>query len=162
MIRGVTEALLPRRYSPGSSVTPGKMCLKNLYSNFLLGPKRVADSKNSVRLDHVRSESHLAKNPLGGTGAGEALPSTVIGPRRILLPIRPLLILAKYGHILGRHDPMVGRPQAPAWQACPWGHSPSSSAPCAVPTRLSRIGQHINDEPCAKQRAFLGIPPAVS
>jgi hypothetical protein len=27
------------------------MCLKNSYSNFLLGPKRVTVSKNSVRLD---------------------------------------------------------------------------------------------------------------
>ena len=34
-----------------------------------------------------------------------------------------------------------------AWQASPWGHSPSSSAPCAVPMRLSRIDQHIKDEP---------------
>jgi hypothetical protein len=49
------------------------------------------------------------------------------------------------------------RPQAPAWQASPWGHCPSSSAPCAVPMRLSRIGQHIKDEPCAKQRALLGV-----
>jgi len=32
-----------------------------------------------------------------------------------------------------------------------------SSAPCAVPMRLSRIDQHINDEPCAKQRALLGV-----
>ena len=45
----------------------------------------------------------------------------------------------------------------PAWQASPWGHSPSSSAPCAVPMRLSRIDQHIKDEPCAKQRALLGV-----
>ena len=44
-----------------------------------------------------------------------------------------------------------------AWQASPWGHSPSSSAPCAVPMRLSRIDQHIKDEPCAKQRALLGV-----
>ena len=62
---------------------------------------------------------------------------------------------SKYGHILGK-TPMQ-RPQAPAWQASPWGHSPSSSAPCAVPMRLSRIDQHIKDEPCAKQRALLGI-----
>ena len=32
-----------------------------------------------------------------------------------------------------------------------------SSAPCAVPMRLSGIDQHINDEPCAKQRALLGV-----
>ena len=38
------------------------------------------------------------------------------------------------------------RPQAPAWQASPWGHSPTSSAPCAVPMRLSRICQHINEK----------------
>jgi hypothetical protein len=49
------------------------------------------------------------------------------------------------------------RPQAPAWQASPWGHSPSSLAPCVVPMRLSRIDQHIKDEPCAKQRALLGV-----
>ena len=47
--------------------------------------------------------------------------------------------------------------QAPAWQASPWGHSPSPLAPCAVPMRLSRIGQHIKDESCAKQRALLGV-----
>jgi hypothetical protein len=28
--------------------------------------------------------------------------------------------------------------------------------------RLSRIDQHIKDEPYAKQRALLGVPPAVS
>ena len=66
----------------------------------------------------------------------------------------------KYGHILG--ITLWQRPQAPAWQASPWGHRPSSSAPCAVPIRLSRIGQHIKDEPCAKQRALLGVSPAVS
>ena len=27
--------------------------------------------------------------------------------------------------------------------------------------RLSRIDQHTKDEPCAKQRALLGVPPAV-
>ena len=55
-----------------------------------------------------------------------------------------------------RHNPMQ-RPHAPAWQASPWEHRPSSSAPCAVPMRLSRIGQHIKDEPCAKQRSLLGV-----
>ena len=40
---------------------------------------------------------------------------------------------------------------------CPWGHKPSSSAPCAVTMGPSRIGQHIKDEPCAKQRALLGV-----
>jgi hypothetical protein len=49
------------------------------------------------------------------------------------------------------------RPQAPANQASPWGHSPSSSAPCAVPMRLSRIGQHIKEESCARRRALLGV-----
>jgi hypothetical protein len=28
--------------------------------------------------------------------------------------------------------------------------------------RPSRIGQHIKDEPCAKQRALLSVPPAVA
>ena len=55
-----------------------------------------------------------------------------------------------------RHSPML-RPQAPAWQASPWEHRPSSSVPCAVPMRLSRIGPHIKDEPCARQRALLGV-----
>jgi len=55
-----------------------------------------------------------------------------------------------------RQNPMY-RPQAPAWQASPWGHRPSSSAPCAVPMRLSRIGRHIKDEPRAKQRASLCV-----
>jgi hypothetical protein len=28
--------------------------------------------------------------------------------------------------------------------------------------RLSRIDQHIKDEPCARQRSLLGVSPAVS
>jgi hypothetical protein len=64
---------------------------------------------------------------------------------------------SKYGHILGKTLLSMSWPQARAWQASPWGHSSSSSAPCAVPMRLSRIDQHIKDEPCAKQRALLGI-----
>ena len=44
-----------------------------------------------------------------------------------------------------------------AWQASPWGHSPSSSAPCAVTIRLSRIHKHIKNELCARQRALLGV-----
>ena len=55
-----------------------------------------------------------------------------------------------------RQNPMVAA-QGPAWLASPWGHSSSSSAPCAVPMRLSTIDQHFKDEPCAKQRALLGI-----
>jgi hypothetical protein len=55
-----------------------------------------------------------------------------------------------------RQNPMYW-PQALAWQASPWKHDPSSSAPCAAPMRLSRIDQHIKDEPCAKQRALLGV-----
>ena len=66
---------------------------------------------------------------------------------------------SKYGHILctSRQNPKVEWPQAPAWHASPWGHRPSSSAPCVVPMRLSRIDQHIEDEPCAKQRASHGL-----
>jgi hypothetical protein len=76
------------------------------------------------------------------------------GHCRIFLPTFLRLDFPKYGRILGKT--LWWRPQAPARQACPWGHSPCSSAPCAVPMRLSRIGQHIKDEPCAKQRALLG------
>jgi hypothetical protein len=50
---------------------------------------------------------------------------------------------SKYGHIIW--------PGHMAWQASPWELRPSSSAPCAVPMRLSRIDQHIKNEPCAKQ-----------
>ena len=77
------------------------------------------------------------------------------GHRRIFLPAFTCL---DFGQIwpYPRHNPMQ-RPQAPAWQASPWGHRPSSSAPCAVPMRLSRIDQHIKEEPCAKQRALLGV-----
>jgi hypothetical protein len=49
------------------------------------------------------------------------------------------------------------RPHAVAWQASPWEHRPSSLAPCVVPIRLSRIGQHIKYQPCDKQRALLGV-----
>jgi hypothetical protein len=77
------------------------------------------------------------------------------GLRRIFLPAITCLDFSKYGHILGKT--LCSGPQAPAWQASPWGHSPSSSAPWAVPLRLSRIGQHIKAEPCAKQRALLGM-----
>jgi hypothetical protein len=61
----------------------------------------------------------------------------------------------KYGHILG--ITLWWRPQAPTWQACRWEHRPSSSAACAVPIGPSRIGRHIKEEPCAKQRASLGV-----
>jgi hypothetical protein len=77
------------------------------------------------------------------------------GLRRIFLPD---ILKLDFGQIWPYHrqNPMY-RPQAPAWQASPWGHSPSSSALCAVPMRLPRIDQHIKDEPCAKQRALLGV-----
>ena len=75
-------------------------------------------------------------------------------PCKIFLPA--FYSFACLGWPYPRQNPMQG-PQAPAWQASPWGHSPSSSAPCMVPMRLSRIDQHIKDEPCAKQRALLGV-----
>ena len=62
---------------------------------------------------------------------------------------------SKYGHILG--ITLWWRPQGSAWQASPWKHRPSSSAPCAVLMGPSRVGQHIKDEPCAKQRTLLGV-----
>jgi hypothetical protein len=68
---------------------------------------------------------------------------------------RYLFGFSKYCHIPGKT--LCSGPQAPAWQASPWGHRPSSSAPCAVPIGLSRIDLNIKDEPCAKQRALLGI-----
>ena len=37
-----------------------------------------------------------------------------------------------------------------------------SSAPCVVPVGLSRVGQHIEDKPCAKYRKLLGVNLAVS
>jgi hypothetical protein len=51
-----------------------------------------------------------------------------------------------------RQTPCSGPRRQPghAWQASPWGHSPSSSAPCAVPMRLARVDQHIKDEPYAR------------
>jgi hypothetical protein len=67
--------------------------------------------------------------------------------------------LAKYGHILGKTmgKTLCSGPRLRPGQASPWGHRPSSSAPCAVPMRLSRADQHIKDEPCAKRRALLGV-----
>jgi hypothetical protein len=81
----------------------------------------------------------------------------IYGPRRIhvFLPAFLSLILSKYGHILGKT--LCSGPRLRPGQASPWGHRPSSSAPCAVPIRLCRIGQHIKDEPCAKQRALVGV-----
>jgi hypothetical protein len=76
------------------------------------------------------------------------------GHCKIILPAFLILTFVQYGHILGK-TPCSGPRRRPG-QASPWGHSPSSSAP-AVPMRLSRIDQHIKDEPCAKQRALLGI-----
>ena len=61
----------------------------------------------------------------------------------------------KYGDILG--ITLWWRPLAPAWQASPWEHRPSSSAPYVVPVGPSMIRQHIVDEPCAKRRALLGV-----
>ena len=77
------------------------------------------------------------------------------GLRSIFLLAFPLLDLSKYGHILGKT--LCSGPRLRPGQASPWGHRPSSSAPCVVPMRLSRIDQHIKDEPCAKQRALLGV-----
>jgi hypothetical protein len=77
------------------------------------------------------------------------------GPRRIFLPAITCLDFPKYGHILGKT--LCSGPRRRPGQASPWRHRPSSSAPCAVPMRLSRINQHIKDEPCAKQRALLGV-----
>jgi hypothetical protein len=79
----------------------------------------------------------------------------VMGLAEYFLPAVLILDFSKYGHILG--GTLCWRPQAPAWHASPWEHSPSSSAPCAVPMRLPRIGKHINDKPRAKQRAVLGV-----
>jgi hypothetical protein len=56
-------------------------------------------------------------------------------------------VLSKYCHILGK-TLGSGPRRRPGRQA--WGHKHSSSAPCALPMRLSRTDQHIKDEPCAK------------
>ena len=60
-----------------------------------------------------------------------------------------------------QHEPMVAAPpgRRPSRQAhgSTASNSPSSPAPCVVPMILSRIGQHIKDEPCAKHRALLGV-----
>ena len=61
----------------------------------------------------------------------------------------------KYGHILGKT--LCSGPRRRPGQASPWEHRPTSSAPCAVPMRLSRIDQRIKVEHCAKQRALLGV-----
>ena len=76
-------------------------------------------------------------------------------PRRIFLTAFLILILSKYVNFLGKT--LCSGPRRRPGQASPWEHRPSSSAPCAVPIRLSRIGEHIKDEPCAKQRALLGV-----
>ena len=44
-----------------------------------------------------------------------------------------------------------------AWQACPWEHMSSSSAPCVVPTGPSMIGQQLVLHPSAKHGALLGM-----
>jgi hypothetical protein len=64
-------------------------------------------------------------------------------------------IWSKYGHILGKT--LCSGPRLRPGKQAHGGHRPSSSAPCAVPMRLSKDGQHIKDEPCAKQRALLGV-----
>jgi hypothetical protein len=78
------------------------------------------------------------------------------GPRRIFLPTGSLLIFCPVWPYPGQTLCSAPRRQAPAWQASPWEHRPSPSAPCVVPMRLSRVDQHIKHEPCAKQRALLG------
>jgi hypothetical protein len=63
---------------------------------------------------------------------------------------------SKYGHILGKT--LCSSPKRrPGRQAHGQEHSPSSSAPCVVPMRLPRIGQHNKKKPCAKRRALLGV-----
>jgi hypothetical protein len=77
--------------------------------------------------------------------------------RRIFLPAGPLLKIWPYpsktlcsgpGSRPGRHD-NGGTGLAPRHHV--------RDLPCAVPMKLSRIGQHIKDEPCAKQRALLDV-----
>jgi hypothetical protein len=65
-------------------------------------------------------------------------------------------LLSEYGHILGK-TLCSGPRRRPGRQAHGQEHRPSSSAPCAVPMILSRIGQYIKNEPCAKRRALLGV-----
>ena len=58
-----------------------------------------------------------------------------------------------------RHNPMVAawrrRGRHAQWSTC-LAHR-YHVRHCAVPTVPSRIGQHIEDEPCAKYRALLGV-----
>ena len=95
----------------------------------------------------IKKQKFVCQNLIMGQSYGHC---------KIFLPAKAILILAKYGHILGITLCSGPRGQ-PGRQAHAWGHSPSSSAPCVVPMRLSRIDQHIKDELCAKQRALLGV-----
>jgi hypothetical protein len=74
------------------------------------------------------------------------------GSRKIFSPAFSISRFSKGGHILG--ITLWWRPQALAWQACRWEHRPSSSVPCVVPIRLSRIGQHIKDEPKSTIKSY--------
>ena len=69
---------------------------------------------------------------------------------------RPILVWISTNMAIFQAKPYVAAPGA-GLAGKPMGHRPSPSAPCAVPMRLSRIEQHIKDEPCAKQRALLDV-----
>jgi hypothetical protein len=68
----------------------------------------------------------------------------------------------KYGRILDITNHVWWRPQAAAWQACPWEHRPSSSAPCAVPTGLFRISVNTSRISLVRNnKRYLAFSPAV-
>jgi hypothetical protein len=77
-------------------------------------------------------------------------------PHRIFFQIQSIIFFSSiYIWPYPRQNPMRWPRRQPGRQA--HGGTSVSSAPCAVPMRLSRIDQHINDEPCAKRRALLDV-----
>ena len=121
----------------------------HLITNFLIGStlEGFVGTKWGPELRRVNTQKSVCQNLI--------MEQSYYEPRRIFLQANTCLDFPNMAISLG--ITLWWWPQAPAWQASPWEHRPSSSAPCVVPIRLSRIGQHIKDEPCAKQGALLGV-----
>jgi hypothetical protein len=77
------------------------------------------------------------------------------GPRRIFLPTFLILTFVQLGHILGKT--LCSGPRRQPGRQAHGGTALARRHDSAVPMRLSRIDQYIKDEPCAKQRALLGV-----
>jgi hypothetical protein len=135
-----------RIYSVPPCIWTKKTVRQNSITGQSYGPRRTPQSASTA--SHHLNEKTVCQNSIMGQS---------YGPRRIFLRAITCLDFPKYGHILGKTLCSGPRPQAPARQASPWGHRPSSSEPCAVPMRLCRNSHTIFTFACktSKKRNLL-------